>query len=658
MDKRQGNFIEQHIEKAALVIGALVSGYILFAFVIRSPGVQYNQQTVRPGQIDSVISEKAEKLRQKLNAEPNGGVSYEPCSPTFMNMLKGSWAVDNNLKWPAPRGAEAKIERRYKIPKVSEINEVSVEHIRAAAYVPKEEITPESAGKSESYEVNDIDFVTVQGSFSLSELSDSFRESFAGESLPEEWRDTGLARPVFAAVGVQRQELGEDGNWSKWEDVPRAMIEPDKKIFDFPEDVKELPGGGIMVQILKLASPARQASLLQPEPYQIASGDDDWFPPTLHKKYLALLREKEAQDKRDEINATKEKEQTKRGERRPRTASPQGPAQGGDVETMMKAMGMGGAGGGGYPGVIPSQGTRPNRTVRERKPETNAPDKGKPAAKPMTESSISEDLDKMLLSKKDFSKLPDSITFWAYDDTVSPGETYRYRVRIGVFNPVAGTNEVRDEDKTQANKVILWGEFSEATDEVDIPKRLYFFPMTVNETTKSVEWTVSKYVMGYWHSEQFTTKRGDVIGKVTDVKEADKPKEGIKGPEQIDYTTGAVLVDVVTTQDWRGGKNLSAQPYFNVLYSFDGSEIEESAAKPLNWTEDLRTRYSEIKTQEKKPKSIREWGSASSLGKRTLRLPTSPGKQAPTGPAGPQGPETDEMMRMMMEMQRQMSPQQ
>ena len=167
MNKRQGNIIEEHIEKAVLVIAALVSVYIMIAFVIRSPGIEINGQELRPGQIDTYISEKAEKLRQQLNKEPDTSIAYEPCSPAFITMLSGSWTLDSNVVWPVPRVMEARIRREYRIPQVGDVNNISVEHIRAAAYTAKTEITPENSNKEDSYEVQDIDLVTVEGNFEI-----------------------------------------------------------------------------------------------------------------------------------------------------------------------------------------------------------------------------------------------------------------------------------------------------------------------------------------------------------------------------------------------------------------------------------------------------------------------------------------------------------
>ena len=206
----------------------------------------------------------------------------------------------------------------------------------------------------------------------------------------------------------------------------------------------------------------------------------------------------------------------------------------------------------------------------------------------------------MLLARKDISSLRETINFWAYDDTVEPGASYRYRIRLGVFNPLAGTDQVRDEDAAGKNKVVLWSGYSEATDIMDIPKRLYFFPVNVQETAKAAEVQVCKYVLGYWHSEQFMVKRGDMIGKVAKVEASEKDKTaGVKLPETIDYATGAIVVDMVAVNDWVGEKALQQRQYFDVLFSVDGVNVERLPAKQMYWPEDLRLKYSELKALEK-----------------------------------------------------------
>ena len=130
----------------------------------------------------------------------------------------------------------------------------------------------------------------------------------------------------------------------------------------------------------------------------------------------------------------------------------------------------------------------------------------------------------------------------------------------------------------------------------------------------AAEMQVCKYELGYWHSEQFMVKRGDAIGKVAKLEPTDKDKEAeIKLPDMVDYTTGAMIVDVVAMNDWFGDKALQLRQYFDVLFSFDGSTVDRLAAKQMYWPEELRQKYTELKALEKRPKSPWRAWSASGL---------------------------------------------
>jgi hypothetical protein len=623
MIKKGGNFIEQHIEKAVLIIVGLLCVYVLFEYVLLSPNVcKYDNEKFTPSRLDRYIGVQAEKLKEQLNGEAAVKERYEPNASRFLAKMDCAVNVETNIAWPIPSSTELKIEKKYRIPTVGQVNDVSAEHIRAAAYVPTAEITVENVADEKSYEPNDIDLVTVQASFDIGALTDSFRECFAGKEMSEEWRDAGLARPVFAAVEVQRQRLGSAGQWGEWEKVPRAKISKQGPEFSVIEDVNGLPSGSVMVRLLKCSDPQKQVRLLQPEPYQIASADEDWFPPVLHKKFLANQKEKEAQEKRDTITAQREEERdktrTERDQRRSSKASSKpadsGGRSGGNVEAdYLKSMGVNPA----------SRGI--TKGARERRPESSPVEQPKTAkvTNPGGDLTIYDEMDKILLKGKNLGELREPIVFWAYDDTAKPGSSYRYRIRLGVFNPVAGTGQVRAENAAYNSKVILWSDFSDVTEAVAIPNRLYFFPVDVQETAKAVDVQVCKYWLGYWHSEQFMVKRGDVIGKEVKVEPNEQNKDMKKVPETIDYTTGAVLVDLVAINDWSGDKNLQPRHYFDVLYSPDGESIVRVAAKLTYWPEDLRARYSEVKALEKKPKvALRAFSSVSTLGGR--RMPGSP----------------------------------
>ena len=269
MIKKQGNFIESHIEKAVLLIGVLGALYIVYAFVLSNvEKVPFNGQSFSPGQIDTYIAEQSDKLQSQLEREPGLKPAYIPQSKVFLEKMNSVLDKNLNVFWPVPSSIEMTVDKRYHIPTVGEVNDVLVGHIRAAAYLPKVAITPENVGSEDSYEPNDLDLVTVQGNFDLGSLIDSFQECFAGKGVPEGWRDKGLARPVFAGVGLQRQRLDENGEWSQWEDIPRLRIDPKRNTYKIIDDVNDLPMGGVMVQIAQLDDQRTQASMLQPDAVQ------------------------------------------------------------------------------------------------------------------------------------------------------------------------------------------------------------------------------------------------------------------------------------------------------------------------------------------------------------------------------------------------------
>jgi hypothetical protein len=233
--------------------------------------------------------------------------------------------------------------------------------------------------------------------------------------------------------------------------------------------------------------------------------------------------------------------------------------------------------------------------------------------------------------RTDLGKMREPLVFWAHDDTVKPRKSYRYRIRLGVFNPVAGTNQLSEQDISRKNEVVLWSDFSYVTEPVEIPGRLYFFARQIREADKVVTVQVSKYVMGYWHSEDFKVSQGEVIGGVVETESARpetrradlrmgrmgrmgpvvRPEDKALIPEMIDYGTGAVMVDAVAVNDWSGEKSLSTRRYYDMLYSFDGTDIEHMPVRQAYWATDVQSVYIVIGKLQREPKEpLRAWGTA------------------------------------------------
>lgn len=699
-----GGFFEEHVEKIILVIVGLACAWLLITRVILSPNtVSYNDRNFSPSAIDDYAYSEAQNLKQRLNDPPNQIEPYKPKAEEFLAMLDSTINDIDTSLWPVVPyevGSEAKgaVAGVYNLPRVGEVNDVEVEHIRAVAYVPIVKVTLENPYDKAGNEPNDVDFVTVEAKFDVKQLYDRFNEAFVEDvDLPS--ADPCLAKPVFAGVNLQRQKLNSDGTWSDWQDVPRARIDQYQQLFQNIEDVKKLPPGGLKVQMLQFENKQVQIELLQPVAYQIASAKEEWFPPVLHRKFKDLQRKEEQEEKRQAREDEKEQQREDDSRRSRRTDT--GTGIGGRTTTRGgSGYSTPGAGGSPYGGgtntrsrdrnrdsqttsAYPGEGGRTGDRRRSSRNRSGTTDpmtdsllygserlgdmRGGALKRSPTTNDVYYDFDEVAFNRlTDFSKLKEPMLFWAHDDTLEPGNTYRYRIRLGVFNPVAGTDKISEQDVSQKNKVILWSDFSDITKPVEIPGRSYFFPRDIQEAARTVTVTVCKYVLGHWYSEDFEVSKGEEIGNVKEVEiEEDKdktqrgrltggrltggrgdytgdylgpdlytsmavPQKKTNVPETVDYDTGAVMVDAMSINDWWGDSTRRSRQYYDMLYSFDGINIEHMPVGTTYWSKDMQNMFNHISKLEREPhEEFKDFG--------TSRRRSGPGQGMYDDMMGPYG---------------------
>jgi hypothetical protein len=603
MSKKDTNFFEEHIEKIVLAVVGLGCLWLFITRVLFSPiKVEYDNEKFSSRTIDNRISEEATDLENKLNRKPEPKQPYQPRVDDFIARLNSAISdIDIDLSLPQPiMIPEDQIgDREYHIPSIGEVNDVLAEHIRTVAYVPKGEVTEKNVYGPDNSEPNDIDFVTVEAKFDVSGLYRRFNASFDGEDVKPDWRDPHLAKPVFAAVQLQRQQLLSDGSWSDWQTVPRGRVDRNKRMLEIIEDVDDLPAGGIKVRMLQFDDAEVRTGILQPEAYHIASAKEEWFPPSLHEEYLEYQKEIDVMKRREVAAGRRMEREGERSDRRSRQTV---------VKTRPTTEGIGGPLGEmeGYSST-PAMKTLSRKGQPERKSDKERSQKSKEVSK--TIDDIYQELAQISITgETDLARMDKPLLFWAYDDTVEPGK-YRYRIRLGVFNPIAGTSQFSEQDRSFKNKVILWSKFSDTTEPVEIPGKLYFFPRDIQEATKVVTVQVARYELGYWYSNDFMVKQGELIGKVGEYRiTAEEESKQVTVPQTVDYTTGAVVVDIVPVTDWSGGSNLRVNHFFDLLYSFNGEDIERRPIKSKYWTDALQNKYNEIKKDEKEPKEpLRSW---------------------------------------------------
>jgi len=699
--KKVGRFVENHVEKIVLVIVGLVCVVLFFKWVIFSPAVvTVDRKTLSAGRIDKEIFEKAQELERSINSSSEGqkappyksvltgridvndpviaGLFDKPLPQGFMGLFRSPLgSITSGAPVVPPGRTVAGSLRRFKLPpRIGEVTDVAAVHLRAAAWVPLEELTPEKGYEKVEVEADDVDLVTVEAKFDTVQLYRQFRAHFAGEEVAKaEWRDPCLAEPVFAAVQLQRQELLSDGTWADWQEVPRSRVESYRELFTVAERMEDLPPGGLEIRLMQMRPEMVRMDLLQPQAYQIASSEEDWFPPSFYGKFKTLQRKVDMEEKREEREKDRG-QQPARDDGRIRTGV--GGAQGGQATGPGGRYRSGTAGGMGDSmyGGTGAGGMRDRRTrggqtqqdnlygpgygdptARKRgaqKGRTRSPDEMGlygdmmygPGMEMMGKASTNEaynDLAQVLINyRTKLDELEEPLLFWAFDDTGQPGRTYQYRIRLGVFNPVAGTNQLVEQDANRKNQVILWSEFSDVTKPVEIRERMYFFAKDVQEAKKSATVEVARYSLGYWRSADFDVKPGEAIGKemkppkveerrrppglggarITDPAYAAynmPPMPGGPGfgppdpdkastPELIDYRTGKVLLDLVQVGDWGEAPNLRPRMYHEMLYTGDGRNIEHMPVSTSNWSKDLVGAYQYVKTElRKEPQPFRQF---------------------------------------------------
>ena len=602
MIRKKGNFLELYIEKIVLGVSIVLSLVMLWLLVLSGPhSVEYGGKKYSPGQIDQYIKQQVVDIQVRLD-EPVEPRSYDQsyvkefCA-TLECPIEG---ISNNVYYPLPsHGARIQADDRiYEIPQVGLVLSPMVNAIRTVAHVPTEKVDVETSYVSAPTELGDIDFVTVQASFDIVGLYRNFGNSFSGNRVRGDWRDDQLAAPVFAGVDLQRRKQLSNGNWSQWTKVSRTKIDDLSSLLDVPESAVDLKYG-IEFTLDRFREFEMQKGLLQPEAYEFATNADEWLPPEYHEELSLLLKKERGEAKRLKIEQKKLAMEAKQAQK----------------------VGMGGGGMGGMMGPMGggsrTRGQQSTRRTSQRDRNKRGTDSRskKPKKEENSISKVFEEFEVRLLEEDTkLSNMKDPLIFWAHDDTVEPGNTYQYRIRLGAFNPIAGKNWFTKAQEFLEDQVVLWTEFSDVTELVHIPEMMHLFPLELaKDDDDAVRLKVAKYYHGKWESHDFTVRAGQTIGHSVEKEIAKdetvssvfgedltkrKPGDADSTKREIDFTADAVVVDIVHANVWSGATVLKMNGYTDLLYTEDGETIKHLAVKNKNWPKDIQKEFNRVKQSE------------------------------------------------------------
>ncbi|MHC4193432.1 MAG: hypothetical protein ACYSP9_04565, partial [Planctomycetota bacterium] len=230
MSKKRDNLFERHIDKAVLGVVGLLSLWLLWVFILGNPyAVEYDSVKLGPGEIDNHIkNQEVQQLLSKLDDAPKPKSYTKNRGAEFSRMVACSIKnIADDVYFPIPGyGRKVSVDSRiYVLPDVGEVSDVLVERLRSAVYVPTEPVGAGNPYGMALTEFGDIDLVTVEASFGVPSLYKNFGQCFSGRQVRRDWQDKNLAKPVFAAVGLERQRELDDGSFGEWQEVKRTKVD-------------------------------------------------------------------------------------------------------------------------------------------------------------------------------------------------------------------------------------------------------------------------------------------------------------------------------------------------------------------------------------------------------------------------------------------------
>jgi hypothetical protein len=608
---KKSNLLEQveaHADKIVLGVIVMISLGLLWMYVMAGPyGAEVDGRKRGPGELDVYVKGKADRLLEELDrtAEP---MPYDKAYAAEFDQRMRSSVQVASLAVPYPGTGESVIEedRLYDLPRVASLTDVTASTLRGAAQIPTDEIRPDNPYASSPFEMGDLDLVTVSANFNMESLVNSFQQSFMGPRLKSNWRDAGLAKPVFARLELQRRQMRSDGSWTDWSSVPRTRIDMYKKLLeDLPMTTDQLQFG-VNIWINQYMDKMVQNNILQPDAYTFLISRSEWMPPAYQIEAFELISKQEDELKRQmrEERSRRQDTLTDRRTDAPRTTTP----------TRRQPQ--------------DTRRTQPD-TRRDRDmlnplnplDPLGAPQRVAPVRRERTLDDVKNDIKKILLDGRTSPEsMREALLVWAHDDTTEPGQTYQYRLRLGVFNPIAGKDWFRSEQSRFKNQIVLWSEFTEPTKEIFIPKRVHVFPMellaskSTSAGVQGVKVEVAKYHLGQWQMHPFEVFPGQIIGQKAEVTPKQNPVApgGLLGVEPVrmldtnpmgqteplivDFTTPYTMVDISNLISW--GSNAQRRGTYELMLYYDPQRrLTEAAIGRNNWDPVLRKDYQYVQDE-------------------------------------------------------------
>ncbi len=574
MAKGSLNFVELHIEKMVLgLAGASLLGMLGYYLFLSPNRVDYEGQKVGPNELSGAILASADDLDRRVKGVKPKESVIPQYADQLAKQLRGTFVGDLGLPaelrsavlfgQPLPLLEGAEEARNLALVTPLKPTDLRVRTgrsvVRQVAAVleakPGERGGAAPRGGDDRTPTTETAWVTVGGYFSLdTQQAEMTKAGYEGHR----------SKPYITGIDVQRQEVLASGVTSEWQDVPPSKAMPQPKLPEPAIDAQknELLNRSELDQAYNMLSPPySQQRIAQPAFYPVTAGDEWQMPPLV------------GYDVEEELETGAPRKPTA-----PRTPTPRPPPAKPREDDPEKPTAGGGVP---EPEPDPDNPGRPQArdprerdsrdTVERRRDVRKALEDAEAALKSrkwteairLAEAVIGNDaaLRKQKTEAEDVIRRaeagrereerqkraadegaitrpdrPNDFAIWFHDDSVQSGKTYRYRMRVRLWNRYVGRlGAVKDAAMARQSQLV--GDWSLPSDPVQVAPSSHFFVTGAGTGAAegSARVDVFKWNKGDWVKRSYTVAVGDTIGR----------PEG-RGDDAFDFSTGAVVLDIRT----------------------------------------------------------------------------------------------------------------
>jgi hypothetical protein len=564
------NLFEQHVEKIALGLGAVFLLLMVYMYLLSSPNrVDYGGRKVTPTGLDDAIQQDSDALKKALDKAPvaetdvpdySGQLTEQHSEGLFGDKVDAQPLVPLQLPLAADFGPP--------IPNMSEEQEegqsdiVLVPPLAPAAPVLRSgrnlvfrepgrlmAATGTQGQTQPASEPVELAWISVAAYFDRAAQQNAMTK--AGYA-------TYLSKIYVAGVDVQRQEVLADGRYSGWQDVKRSPAMPQ---VDIPDPEVDAATGAVVnrdaINQAFLVVKGHQQSICQPPFYRIEAGvqwrmppldgypDTDEDQPKVKKPKQS--GEPDTSDRPPVIHtgstASAEREGRARADDALKRAE-EAYRKSEDDQAQRSARDV-------IDNEFASHGTRNKarailhsiELLRQQAEGKNAPR----SAGPAQESNQGKSRDGGRESEPNLvcdPNDPQKLALWFHDDSVEAGKTYRYRMRVKLWNRYV-TKFAALKDPEQGKQAILLGDWSLPSEPKTVTPAAYFFVTSAFRGRDTVTATVYKWHKGALVHQLFRVGVGDLIGNVEESDTGILDRQTLQPTrETVDYSTGALVLDL------------------------------------------------------------------------------------------------------------------